>query len=127
MYCPDCRPPAVLCVRSRTTNETKSVAELGVRVGVQVSDELLVEVLWAAELLLLPGLKRLCAVRIGNALDPDSVLPVLKMSRMLNLSRLEEDCCAFMAGNLETVRGLSCINTNGRTSGVLNGFPSLPV
>uniref|UniRef100_A0A1I8IAY2 Ankyrin repeat and BTB/POZ domain-containing protein 1 n=1 Tax=Macrostomum lignano TaxID=282301 RepID=A0A1I8IAY2_9PLAT len=44
----------------------------------------------AADLLLLPGLKRLCAGRLETRLDCDNVADVLRLSRLMRLPRLED-------------------------------------
>ena len=61
------------------------------------------DVLRAGDMYLLPGLKRYCGNVISNFIDTDNIVSILRMARMLNLHRLEDDCALFIAHNLETV------------------------
>ena len=64
------------------------------------------DVLTAADLCLLPGLKRHCGAFIGQFLEIDNVMEAFQTARMFELNRLEDNCCLFIAENLETVRGI---------------------
>ncbi|PAA46737.1 hypothetical protein BOX15_Mlig003335g1, partial [Macrostomum lignano] len=57
----------------------------------------------AADLLLLPGLKRLCAGRLETRLDCDNVADVLRLSRLMRLPRLEDRCAEYCARHLSEV------------------------
>ncbi|XP_068237792.1 ankyrin repeat and BTB/POZ domain-containing protein 1-like [Palaemon carinicauda] len=61
------------------------------------------DVIIASDMLLVPGLKRQCGVYLGTQLHTDNVITVLRLSRMFELPRLEDQCIAFMAKNLEQV------------------------
>lgn len=59
------------------------------------------ELLCNADLFLLVGLKKQCANEIANHLTVENVINVLRVGRMFNLSKLEDQCAEFMANNLE--------------------------
>ncbi|WAR25630.1 ABTB1-like protein [Mya arenaria] len=61
------------------------------------------DVMCAADLFLLPGLKRYCANAMARFLSINDVVMVLKTARIFNLPRLEDQCAEFMAENLEQV------------------------
>lgn len=65
------------------------------------------DVLCAADIYLLPGLKRQCAIVIGQHLDINNVVYMLKLARMYELPRLEDQCTEFMAKFLEQIIGNS--------------------
>ena len=56
-----------------------------------------------ADLYLLPGLKKMCANVIGQTLSDSTVISVLRVSRMFDLTKLEDQCAEYMARNLERV------------------------
>lgn len=57
----------------------------------------------AADLFLLPGLKRLTGGYIGGFLDLSNVISVLRLGRQFELHRLEELCYEFCAKNVENL------------------------
>ena len=57
----------------------------------------------AADLYLLPGLKRQCANVVAGYLQVSNVVMVIKTARLFNLPRLEDQCAEFMAENIEKV------------------------
>lgn len=59
------------------------------------------DVLEAADLFLLPGLKSLCGVFIADCLEVDNVVQITRTARLFGLHRLEDACCAFIAKHLE--------------------------
>ncbi|XP_041377868.1 ankyrin repeat and BTB/POZ domain-containing protein 1-like [Gigantopelta aegis] len=61
------------------------------------------DVLCAADLYLLPGLKRLCANYMTKFLDAENVVSILRTSRLFTLPRLESQCAEYIANNLEKV------------------------
>ncbi|XP_014678194.1 PREDICTED: ankyrin repeat and BTB/POZ domain-containing protein 1-like [Priapulus caudatus] len=71
--------------------------------GACVADDVVCEVLTAADMLLLPGLKRQCGARMALALTLDNVVDVLRTARLFQLSRMEVSCTEFIATHLESV------------------------
>ncbi|XP_075524780.1 ankyrin repeat and BTB/POZ domain-containing protein 1-like isoform X2 [Dermacentor variabilis] len=61
------------------------------------------EVLCAADVYLLPDLKRQCGASIARMLDVESVCNTLRASRLFHLPRLENQCIEFMAKHLAKV------------------------
>lgn len=61
------------------------------------------DVMVLADMLLVPGLKRQCGVYLGTKLNTDNVITILCLSRTFQLPRLEDQCVAFMAKNLDQV------------------------
>lgn len=61
------------------------------------------ELLTLSDLYLLPGLKRQAANFVGRNLDKENVIDILKLARLFELVRLELDCSAFMANNIEFI------------------------
>lgn len=59
------------------------------------------DVMVAADMLLVPGLTRQCGVFLGTQLQIENVITVLRLARMFQLPRLEDQCVAFMAKNLD--------------------------
>ncbi|XP_050406814.1 ankyrin repeat and BTB/POZ domain-containing protein 1 [Patella vulgata] len=66
----------------------------------ELSKCIVFEVLCAADLYLLPGLKRLCAKNMVQYLEVQNTLPILQTARLFNLPRLESQCAEFIANNL---------------------------
>ena len=69
----------------------------------QLTAETVFDTLYVAELYLLSGLKQHCATAIGQMIDVDNVVSVLRTCRLFNLPRLEDQCAEFIANNLEKV------------------------
>ncbi|XP_059091726.1 ankyrin repeat and BTB/POZ domain-containing protein 1-like isoform X2 [Tigriopus californicus] len=59
------------------------------------------EVLEAADLYLLPSLKRQCGNFLSQFLDLDNVVSLLQTARLFGLPRLEHQCTEFIAMNIE--------------------------
>ena len=49
------------------------------------------------------GLKRECGNWLIRYIDADTVLPILRSSRLYSLPRLEDACTAYIADNIEQV------------------------
>ena len=52
---------------------------------------------------LLPGLKRICAKKLSSFIDIENVVGMLRTARLFNLTKLEDYCAEYIAGNLEKV------------------------
>ncbi|XP_071497851.1 ankyrin repeat and BTB/POZ domain-containing protein 1-like [Diadema antillarum] len=70
---------------------------------VKLTEDLTYEVLVVADLYLLPGLKKLCANKIGSRLTEENVFQVIRVSRMFNLVRLEDQCVEYISKIVERV------------------------
>lgn len=66
--------------------------------------ETVVEVMVVADMFLVPGLKRQCGVYLGTRLQTHTVVSTLRLARLFQLSRLEDQCIAFMAKHLDQVK-----------------------
>ncbi len=67
------------------------------------------DVLCAADMFLLPGLKRQCASVMGQYLELDNVVNILRTAQLFSLPRLEDQCAEYLATNIEKVKlGQSC-------------------
>lgn len=66
----------------------------------QLSENTVYDILWYADLYMLPGLKRQCSNCIGKYINSDNVLQVLRSARLFNQARLEDQCSEFIANNL---------------------------
>uniref|UniRef100_A0A8C6EKF0 Ankyrin repeat and BTB domain containing 1 n=1 Tax=Microcebus murinus TaxID=30608 RepID=A0A8C6EKF0_MICMU len=62
------------------------------------------DVLGAADMYLLPGLKRLCGRSLAQLLHEDTVVGVWRVAKLFHLARLEDQCAQFMAKVLDKVR-----------------------
>uniref|UniRef100_A0A914WAR9 BTB domain-containing protein n=1 Tax=Plectus sambesii TaxID=2011161 RepID=A0A914WAR9_9BILA len=69
--------------------------------SVEFDEDMVYDVLVAADISLLPGLKRLCGTYISQLLDTENVTTALRTARMFDLGRLEDQCCLFIADHLE--------------------------
>ncbi|KAJ8301171.1 hypothetical protein KUTeg_020158 [Tegillarca granosa] len=69
----------------------------------ELTEDTVYDVLCAADLYLLPGLKRQCANCISKYIDDSNVLSILMLSRLYSLQRLEDQCAEFIANNLEKI------------------------
>ena len=69
----------------------------------QFTDENVYDVLCAADLYLLTGLKRLCAGVMSRYIKVNNVINVLRTARLFSLARLESQCAAYMSNHLEEV------------------------
>lgn len=65
------------------------------------------EMLMLSDLYLLGGLKRQAAAYLGTQLSLGNVIDIIKVARLLELTRLEAQCTEFMANNVESVIKLS--------------------
>ncbi|XP_033644586.1 ankyrin repeat and BTB/POZ domain-containing protein 1-like [Asterias rubens] len=70
---------------------------------VQLTEDTSYDVLCIADLYLLPGLKLVCANEIYRHLTADNVVSVLRVSRMFNLTKLEDQCTEYIAKNLDKI------------------------
>ncbi|XP_062600559.1 ankyrin repeat and BTB/POZ domain-containing protein 1-like, partial [Saccostrea cucullata] len=66
-----------------------------------LSENTVYDVLWFADLYMLPGLKRQCANCISKFINSSNVLQILRSARLFNQARLEDQCSEFIAINLE--------------------------
>ncbi|XP_037087764.1 ankyrin repeat and BTB/POZ domain-containing protein 1-like [Pollicipes pollicipes] len=66
-----------------------------------LTESSVLDVLYAADMCLLPGLKRLCGNYLMGLLDQENVLPVLKTARLFQLPKLEDACTQYIAENLD--------------------------
>ncbi|KAH3893046.1 ankyrin repeat and BTB/POZ domain-containing protein 1-like isoform X3 [Dreissena polymorpha] len=69
----------------------------------ELTEDNVYDVMCAADMFLLPGLKRFCANGMAKFLTVNDVVMVLKTSRMFNLPRLEDQCAEYMAEHLDQV------------------------
>eukprot|EP01097_Dermamoeba_algensis_P008795 TRINITY_DN598_c0_g2_i1.p1 TRINITY_DN598_c0_g2~~TRINITY_DN598_c0_g2_i1.p1 ORF type:complete len:450 (+),score=78.39 TRINITY_DN598_c0_g2_i1:304-1653(+) len=88
--------------------ETFSIVARYIYTDVLVDSDLkdsnsLFEVFQAADLFLLAGLKSLAVTLLNQFIDTSNVFDLIEVSRVYNLSRLEEECIAFIADHLEEV------------------------
>ncbi|XP_062595032.1 ankyrin repeat and BTB/POZ domain-containing protein 1-like [Saccostrea cucullata] len=67
----------------------------------ELSENTVYDVLWFADLYMLPGLKRQCANCISKFINSSNVLQILRSARLFNQARLEDQCSEFIAINLE--------------------------
>ncbi|KAK6994346.1 ankyrin repeat and BTB/POZ domain-containing protein 1, partial [Biomphalaria glabrata] len=68
-----------------------------------LNPEIVSDVLVAADMYLLSGLKRLCGTSLMEYVDSSNVANMIRTSRLFNLSRLESHCAEFIANNLPEV------------------------
>ena len=68
------------------------------------------DVLCAADMFLLPGLKRQCANVVGQFLEVENVVNILRSARLYELPRLEDQCAEFIAANIYKVTVLVIIH-----------------
>ncbi|KAK7102749.1 ankyrin repeat and BTB/POZ domain-containing protein 1-like [Littorina saxatilis] len=61
------------------------------------------DVLCAADIYLLPGLKRLCGLALARMTGVDTVVWMVRAARLFSLPRLEASCFEFIANNLPEV------------------------
>ncbi|PSN49801.1 Ankyrin repeat and BTB/POZ domain-containing protein 1, partial [Blattella germanica] len=71
--------------------------------GVQVREEHFLDVLYAADMYLLPGLKRGCGVVLGSRLNVDNVVSRLRTARLFQLPQLEDQCTRFISHHIYKV------------------------
>lgn len=67
----------------------------------QLTEQNSYDILMIADLYLLSGLKRQCAVVIGHRLTTENVVDVLRIARQFGLSRLENQCAEFMSDHMD--------------------------
>ena len=68
-----------------------------------MTDHTVFDILFAADMFLLPGLKRQCANTLCKYLDEDNIVSILRTARLFDLSRLEDQCAEYIAANLDKV------------------------
>ncbi|XP_056445652.1 ankyrin repeat and BTB/POZ domain-containing protein 1 [Gadus chalcogrammus] len=59
------------------------------------------DMLYVADMYLLPGLKRLCGAALAKTVCEDNVLEIWKTAKLFSLSRLEDQCKELMAKIIE--------------------------
>lgn len=64
---------------------------------------MVLDLLEAAELYLLPGLKKHCGTFLTGLISLDNVVEILKITRMHDLTKLESSCAEFIADNIGSV------------------------
>ncbi len=72
-----------------------------------MSADTVYDLLEAADMFLLQGLKRQCGLFLGGPgglLAADTVVGLVRVARLYDLPRLEHLCVEFMARNIEKVR-----------------------
>ncbi|XP_043245593.1 ankyrin repeat and BTB/POZ domain-containing protein 1-like isoform X1 [Amphibalanus amphitrite] len=89
-----------------------------------LTESTVLDVLSAADMCLLPGLKRLCGNFLVDLLDRENVLPVLKTARLFQLPKLEDACTQFIAENLDQVLDPLTDPLPGRPAASSPGRPS---
>ncbi len=72
--------------------------------SLQLSPGIVYDVLCAADMFLLPGLKRQCAAVMGQYLELDNVVNILRTARLFSLPRLEDQCAEYLATNIDKVK-----------------------
>jgi hypothetical protein len=75
----------------------------------QVREEHILEVLCAADMYLLPGLKRGCGVVLGSCLSTHNVVSRLKTARLFQLPQLEDQCTHFISVHIDRVVKYQCV------------------
>ncbi|XP_021931904.1 ankyrin repeat and BTB/POZ domain-containing protein 1-like isoform X2 [Zootermopsis nevadensis] len=71
--------------------------------AVQAREEYILDVLCAADMYLLPGLKRGCGVVLGSCLSTENVVNRLKTARLFQLPQLEDQCTRFISLHIDKV------------------------
>ena len=61
------------------------------------------EVLEAADMFLLTGLKRQCGLFLAQYIELSNAVDLLESARLYAIPRLEHQCTEFMAANIEEV------------------------
>lgn len=67
----------------------------------QLDAENVYDVLEAAEMFLLPDLKRQCGAFLGSFIELENAVDLLQTARLFSIPRLEQLCIEFMANNVE--------------------------
>jgi hypothetical protein len=75
----------------------------------QVREEHILEVLCAADMYLLPGLKRGCGAVLGSCLSTANVVSRLKTARLFQLPHLEDQCTHFISVHIDKVAKYHCV------------------
>lgn len=70
---------------------------------VQVREEHVLEVLCAADMYLLSGLKRGCGAFLGSCLNTENVVSRLKTARLFQLPQLEDQCVWFISLHIDKI------------------------
>ena len=70
---------------------------------VDLNPEIVYEVLEAADFFLLPGLKRECGNFLGEFLDCENAVQLIRTARLYDLKRLEQRCFEFVADFVEDI------------------------
>ena len=81
---------------------------------VQLFPDNVLDVLYVADMYLLPGLKRLCGTALAKTICEDNVLEIWKTAKLFSLSRLEDQCKELMAKIIEKVNVSFCVGVGTR-------------
>ena len=76
--------------------------------SLQLNPDVVYEVLEAADMFLLTGLKRQCGLFLAQYVEMSNAVDLLESARLYSIPRLEHSCTEFMAANIEEVR-MNCI------------------
>lgn len=76
----------------------------------QLNLEIVFDVLEAADIYILPGLKKLCGEFLCKTIDLSNVVDLLETARLRELPRLETRCTEFLAENFCSVINKYIIN-----------------
>lgn len=69
----------------------------------QLTADNVFDVLFMADMYLLPGLKRICGKSLAQAVCKDNVVQMWKVAKLFQLSRLEDYCTEYMAKIIDQV------------------------
>ncbi|KAK7486757.1 hypothetical protein BaRGS_00022041 [Batillaria attramentaria] len=69
----------------------------------ELSEDTVYDVLCAADMYLLPGLKRQCGNALARMTDTDNVVWLVRTARLFSLPRLEAHCAEYIAANIAEV------------------------
>lgn len=81
------------------------------------------EAMEAAEMLLLPDLKRQCGMFLSEYLETSNVVDLLRTSRLFDIPRLEHQCVEFVAANIEEV-DIEMLDPSRYFSNYCNNLPA---
>jgi ankyrin repeat/BTB/POZ domain-containing protein 1 len=67
----------------------------------ELSVDCVYDVLFTADMYLLPSLKQYCAIHMVRYIDMDNVVQMIRTARMFQLAKLEDACSEYIAENLD--------------------------
>ena len=73
------------------------------KIRFQLNPDVVYEVLEAADMFLLTGLKRQCGLFLAQYIEMSNAVDLLESARLYAIPRLEHQCTEFMAANIEEV------------------------